>query len=152
MAQYDYTARNASGDLTSGSLDAADASTVAKILLGRSFIPLEIKENKQSEGHESSGVSFFAPKISQDDLLIFARQMYSLAKSGIPILRAVKGLAETANSPRMARAVILATFSPMPAKSASSSMHSCWIMVESMSAISAFLRRWSACCTTQSIG
>lgn len=105
MAQFSYTARNASGELTSGSLDAADASAVAKTLLGRSFIPLEIKKSKQTQGLEASGISFFAPKITLDDLLIFARQMYSLAKSGIPILRAIKGLADTANSPRMALAL-----------------------------------------------
>ena len=37
--------------------------------------------------------------------MIFARQMYSLTRAGIPILRAVTGLAETTNSKRMANAL-----------------------------------------------
>src|SRR5215831_10828142 len=55
-------------------------------------------------------------------------------------------------SPRMARSVILATWSFSPTKSASSSMHSWPIMVESMSARKSFLRRVAIGCTTMSIG
>jgi MSHA biogenesis protein MshG len=105
MALYNYKARNASGQLTSGSLDAADASTVAQILSGRSFIPIEITEHKQVEGTGNTAISFFTPKVTLDDLVIFSRQMYSLAKSGIPILRAVKGLADTTSSIRMSAAL-----------------------------------------------
>ena len=101
MAHYSYTARNASGKSTKGSLDAVDVPGAAKILMGRSLIPLEIKKAKPSKSTEVKGISYFDPQITPDDLLIFARQMYSLAKSGIPILRAVKGLADTSNSVRM---------------------------------------------------
>src|SRR4051794_12254585 len=55
-------------------------------------------------------------------------------------------------SPRIARSVIPATWAFSPAKSASSSMHSWPIMVESMSARKSFLRRNAAGCTTMSIG
>src|SRR6201995_4667757 len=55
-------------------------------------------------------------------------------------------------SPRIARSVMAATCAFKPAKSANSSMHSCPIMVESMSARKSFLRRASTGCTTMSIG
>src|SRR5258708_1348648 len=55
-------------------------------------------------------------------------------------------------SPRIARSVMAATCAFRPAKSASSSMHSWPIMVESMSARKSFLRRNAAGCTTMSIG
>jgi MSHA biogenesis protein MshG len=99
MANFNYTARNASGELTTGSLEANDASSVAQVLLGRKFTPIEIKEVTVST---SINVSWFTAKIKLEDLVIFARQMYSLTKSGIPVIRAVKGLAETSNSERMA--------------------------------------------------
>ena len=105
MAQFSYKARNANGELTSGVLEASDSSSVAQILVGRSFIPLEIVETQARVKTESSGINFFTPAIKLDDLVIFARQMYSLAKSGIPILRAVKGLADTTGSKRMALAL-----------------------------------------------
>ncbi|KXI30106.1 type II secretion system F family protein [Paraglaciecola hydrolytica] len=105
MAHFSYKARKASGELATGMLEASDASMVAQILAGRSFIPLEIKETKGTVKTESNGINFFTPQIELEDLVIFARQMYSLAKSGIPILRAVKGLADTTSSKRMAAAL-----------------------------------------------
>src|SRR3954453_12459105 len=55
-------------------------------------------------------------------------------------------------SPRIARSVMAATWAFTPTKSASSSMHSWPIMVESISARKSFLRRSAAGCTTMSIG
>ncbi|MFT6896121.1 MAG: MSHA biogenesis protein MshG [Paraglaciecola sp.] len=101
MANYSYTARSASGELTRGSLEANDASTVAQILVGRQFIPIEIKKSKDGPA-TGIQISFLTARINLDDLVIFSRQMYSLSKSGIPIIRAVKGLADTSNSVRMA--------------------------------------------------
>ena len=105
MAQFSYKARKSSGELATGVLEAVDASTVAQILIGRNFTPIEINENNQSQVAESSKISFFTPNITIDDLVIFSRQMYSLAKSGIPILRAVRGLADTTSSQRMSVAL-----------------------------------------------
>jgi MSHA biogenesis protein MshG len=105
VAQFSYRARTSSGELTTGVLEAADASTVAQILTGRSFTPIEIIENGQELMAELSQISFLTPNITLDDLVIFSRQMYSLAKSGIPVLRAVRGLADTTGSKRMAAAL-----------------------------------------------
>jgi MSHA biogenesis protein MshG len=101
MANYSYTARNASGELTSGSLEANDAPAAAQILMGRQFIPIEIKQSKDGPA-TNTPISFLTPRIKLEDMVIFSRQMYSLSKSGIPIIRAVKGLADTSNSVRMA--------------------------------------------------
>ena len=102
MAIITYNARNASGELASGSLEASDASSVAQILLGRKFTPIEIKEVSDS-ANVSLDLSIFTPNIKLEDLVIFSRQMYSLTKSGIPTIRSVKGLAETSNSERMTK-------------------------------------------------
>lgn len=105
MAQFSYKARKSNGELATGVLEAADASSVAQILTTRSFTPIEITESTQKQTAELTQVSFFTPNITLDDLVIFSRQMYSLAKSGIPILRAVKGLADTTASKRMSMAL-----------------------------------------------
>ena len=105
VAQFSYKARKSGGELATGVLEAPDASTVAQILTGRNFTPIEITQNSQQQSNKSTEISFFTPNITLDDLVIFSRQMYSLAKSGIPILRAVKGLADTTNSKRMAVAL-----------------------------------------------
>jgi MSHA biogenesis protein MshG len=105
VAQFNYKARKTGGELATGVLEAPDASTVAQILTGRSYTPIEITQNSQQLSNKSTEISFFTPNITLDDLVIFSRQMYSLAKSGIPILRAVKGLADTTNSKRMSVAL-----------------------------------------------
>lgn len=105
VAQFSYKARKSSGELTTGTLDAPDASTVAQILNGRSVTPIEIFESSQEQMYETTKITLFTPNITLDDLVIFSRQMYSLAKSGIPILRAVRGLADTTSSKRMSVAL-----------------------------------------------
>ncbi|MFQ3189294.1 MAG: MSHA biogenesis protein MshG [Paraglaciecola sp.] len=105
VAKFSYKARKTGGELATGVLEAPDASTVAQILAGRSFTPIEITENSSEQTSELAQISFFTPKITLDDLVIFSRQMYSLAKSGIPILRAVRGLADTTGSKRMSVAL-----------------------------------------------
>jgi MSHA biogenesis protein MshG len=105
VGQFSYKARKSGGELATGVLEASDASAAAQILIGRSFTPIEINENNQEHVAESSRISFLTPNITLDDLVMFSRQMYSLAKSGIPILRAVRGLADTTGSKRMSAAL-----------------------------------------------
>src|SRR3984957_14779482 len=78
----------------------------------------------------------------------------STTLTGIPFSSATRSRSAGSNSisPRIARSVIWATCAFRPAKSASSSMHSWPIMVESMSASRSFLRRKPSGCTTMSIG
>ncbi|MDU0353123.1 type II secretion system F family protein [Paraglaciecola aquimarina] len=103
MANFNYKARKPSGELATGVLEASDVNAVAQILSSRNFVPIDITQSNDAEATETKelGVSFFTPAIKLDDLVMFSRQMYSLAKSGIPILRAVKGLADTTSSKRM---------------------------------------------------
>ncbi|GAA6184458.1 type II secretion system F family protein [Aliiglaciecola sp. NS0011-25] len=107
MAQFNYTGRASNGELTSGLIEAVDQSTAAKILLGRNVTPLNIYESTEQSGtkKQSNEINFFTPKVSLEDLVIFSRQMYSLTRAGIPILRAVNGLADSTNSKRMEMAL-----------------------------------------------
>lgn len=105
MAQFSYKARNAAGQLMEGSIEATDAASAAKALLGRSLTPLDIVEGAGASGDADTEIHWWTKRVTLDDLTIFARQMYSLTRSGIPILRAVNGLADTTNSKRMAAAL-----------------------------------------------
>lgn len=107
MAKFNYKARSANGELITGVLDAVDSATAAKMLIGRNYTPVNIvvSQDKEPSPEQAAQINFLTPRVSLDDLVIFARQMYSLTRSGIPILRAVSGLAESANSKRMAAAL-----------------------------------------------
>jgi MSHA biogenesis protein MshG len=83
-----------------------DQNAAAQMLFNRSVTPVDIKPQaaanaSDNNNAEDESVSFFVRNVTLEDLVIFSRQMYSLAKSGIPILRSVNGLADTTNSKRM---------------------------------------------------
>lgn len=107
MAKYSFTGREAGGTLTEGVIDANDEVTAAKMLLARSVTPIKIqlqKDTGSTRGEQK--IHFLTPPVELTDLVIFCRQMYSLTKAGIPILRAVSGLAESCTSLRLREALL----------------------------------------------
>lgn len=101
MAKYSYQARTPSGALQSGQLEAPDQASAAQILLNRSLTPVSIEPLVTAQVR-SDWRDWLQPKVSIEELSLFARQMYSLTRSGIPILRAIAGLAESTTSQRLA--------------------------------------------------
>ena len=69
--------------------------------------PVDIKEAQGKALKSTSGmnVTLFKQKITHIDLLLFSRQMHTLLKSGVPIMRALNGLQEAAINPEMKRVI-----------------------------------------------
>ncbi|GAB1053707.1 MAG: type II secretion system F family protein [Shewanella algae] len=103
MPLYAYRGRDAHGEQVKGQLDAASESVAADLLLARAVIPLELVELKPVPDLSLKGL--LKRRVGLDELQIFTRQMYSLTRSGIPILRAIAGLSETTHSKRMKEAL-----------------------------------------------
>jgi MSHA biogenesis protein MshG len=103
MPIYQYRGRNAQGQAVSAELESTSESSAADTLMSRGIIPLELKEVKQRHSFSLGGL--FTPGVSLDELQIFTRQMYSLTRSGIPILRAIAGLSESTHSKVMKEAL-----------------------------------------------
>lgn len=103
MPTYHYRGRNAQGQSVTAQLESADENSAADALMSRGIIPLELREVKPQKTFSMS--SLFGSKVSLEELQIFSRQMYSLTRSGIPILRAIAGLSETSHSVRMKQAL-----------------------------------------------
>lgn len=98
MPQFKYRARNARGELMVGVLEGANADAVASELLRSSLTPVDIREaaGKVGAGLELNLGRLFADQVGPTDLMLFSRQMHSLLKAGVPILRALTSLAESA--------------------------------------------------------
>jgi MSHA biogenesis protein MshG len=96
MATFSYTARDRQGQSVSGSIEAGSEAAVADMLLQRSQTPIKIK--LQEEKQTSAAIVWPWQQVSMTELIIFSRQMYSLMKAGIPIIRAIVGLAESTSS------------------------------------------------------
>jgi MSHA biogenesis protein MshG len=97
---FAYKARNARGELMQGVLEAADSGAVADQLFTTGVTPIEIVVTKKAtnDGGEAWWVKLFEKKVTSMDVQLFSRQLYTLLKSGVPIMRGLAGLQESAVS------------------------------------------------------
>ena len=110
MGYFAYKGRNAEGALVQGVLEGADSSAVATQLFGTGVTPIEIGETtRPATSAEGGTLSAFwklrEAKVTPVDLMLFSRQMYSLLKAGVPILRALGGLEESSVNPAFKHAL-----------------------------------------------
>lgn len=107
MAVFAYKGRNARGDLVGGTLDGNDSGAIADQLMNTGIIPTEIKPFRGGAGataHRPDWIKklFTEKPVTHLDLMLFSRQMYTLLKAGVPILRALAGLQESTQNPTFA--------------------------------------------------
>jgi len=99
MPSFSFKGRDAAGELVSGRQEAASAGQVAAYLMDRQITPVAIVAEKKAPASSSAEVNLgrirWLEKVKLDELIMFSRQMYSLTKAGVPITRAMRGLALT---------------------------------------------------------
>ncbi len=93
MPAFAYRGRDARGGLVTGRLDGTDTGAVADQLLATGVTVPEWWRRLS------------APPISDVDVMLFSRQMYSLLKAGVPIMRALAGLQQSANNRSLAEVI-----------------------------------------------
>ena len=104
MAHFAYKGRDVGGKLIEGVLEGASAGGVADLLLGRGVTPISIEETR-SKAAGGMAFSLFKPRVEHVDILLFSRQLHTLLKAGVPIMRALNGLQESATNPAMKEVV-----------------------------------------------
>jgi len=82
-----------------GLLEGASAADIADSLLARGITPLGIAPAADAGG--GAAIQLFKPKVEQIDVLLFTRQLHTLIKAGVPLMRALTGLQESASNPAM---------------------------------------------------
>jgi MSHA biogenesis protein MshG len=96
---FAYKARDARGELMQGVLEAADAGACADQLFGSGATPIEITPTRRkATGAAGQGrwARLTERRVSSMDVQLFSRQIYTLLKSGVPIMRGLAGLQESA--------------------------------------------------------
>jgi MSHA biogenesis protein MshG len=101
MPMYAYKGRSVRGELVTGRIDGETSDRVAARLFSGGITPIEIAEAGLAAGQgDVAGLArmlgFGKPKTS--DLVLFTRQMYTITKSGIPLLRGLRGLAASTHN------------------------------------------------------
>jgi MSHA biogenesis protein MshG len=98
VSQFRYTGRDAQGGKVVGTLQGASSDSVASDLLAQKITPLTIEEQAEQTGEDVFATlreKLRRKRVDLEELIIFCRQMYSLSKAGVPIIRAIGGLAES---------------------------------------------------------
>lgn len=100
MPDFEYTGRDSAGQQISGQLEASSQAAAMSQLQLKKIILTSLAEKTL----ESKGVEFsftIKRKIALDDQVLLTRQLYALTKAGIPIIRALNGLAESSDNARL---------------------------------------------------
>jgi len=104
VAIFAYKGRNGRGDLVEGTLDGDDSGIVANQLMNTGITPVEIIQFRGVLGGASGKPGRIKRLLTEQpvtplDLMLFSRQMYTLLKAGVPIMRALAGLQESTQNP-----------------------------------------------------
>jgi len=94
MPLFEYQGQSKEGKSTKGELEAANQDSVVTQLMDRGITPITIKQRAvRASGDIDLSVLLGAQKVHTVDLIMFCRQMYTVTKSGIPLVRGIRGLA-----------------------------------------------------------
>ena len=100
MPFFQYIARNSTGGSLKGRLEAGTLDAAANQLLKTGITPIEINELKQGSDYlKVLGRKLRSHKPRIQDLIFLSRQMYTLMKAGVPIIRAINGLSDNLTNP-----------------------------------------------------
>jgi len=107
MPLFAYRGRGARGELVTGTIEAADQGAVADQLFTTGVTPVDITQTQALSGSGEPGwlAKLFEPRVALVDIMLFSRQMYTLLKAGVPILRALAGLQESATNPTLRQVI-----------------------------------------------
>lgn len=109
MPFFAYKGRNARGELMQGVLEGADSGAIAEQLFTTGVTPVEITVTTKAVASSGDGEGFWEKltekKVTSMDVQLFSRQMHTLLKAGVPIMRGLAGLQESAISKSFGRVI-----------------------------------------------
>jgi MSHA biogenesis protein MshG len=100
MPLFNYKGRTLRGELVTGRVDGETPESVASRLFTSGITPIDISAvaSTQSLSFEKLGRTIGLGKPRTSDLVLFTRQMYTITKSGLPLLRGLRGLAASTHN------------------------------------------------------
>ena len=90
-----------------GQAEAFSADALASQFQASHTIPISITETEEKQNLDLGKYLKLRrkTKVKLDDLILFCRQMYTLNSSGVPLVRALRGLVETSRNPTLGEAL-----------------------------------------------
>lgn len=94
MMVFDYQARDASGKMIAGQIEATDQQAATATLMGRNLMVIGLKTGtaKKSRDKRLQG------NVKMQDLVVFTRQLATMMDAGLPLVQAMSALEEQTDS------------------------------------------------------
>lgn len=94
MAIFEFKGRNVEGRLITGQVDASTKDAAVNQLLGRGVTPVEVNEFvEQLSLSERFARATNRGRVETVELIMFCRQMHTITRAGIPLVKGLRGLA-----------------------------------------------------------
>lgn len=104
MASFAYRGRNADGASVNGRVEAPNLDAAAAILSDSRILPVDIKPIEDTtSGTIDLRQIFASERVTEIELITFARQMHNLTKAGLPLDRSIRGLQASVANPALKR-------------------------------------------------
>ncbi len=96
MPAFQYIALSADGKEVKGISEADSAKQLRQTLRDQALTPLEVEETSQqfNTSNKTARVSFFRPKLSNLDRVLFTRQLSTLLSSSMPVEESLNTIAQ----------------------------------------------------------
>jgi MSHA biogenesis protein MshG len=100
VAEFAYKGRSARGELVSGQLTGSSAEAVAARLINTGVTPVEIRDAGQKSGMTVGELwrRMGGGRPTTKDLVLFCRQMHTITRTGLPLLKGIQGLMDTTHN------------------------------------------------------
>jgi type IV pilus assembly protein PilC len=96
---FSFTAKTKEGEITEGTMEAADRYALARDLRSRGFVPLSVTEKKEGLEEKFSFISGIFSRVSLGELIILTKNLSGMIKAGLSLYRALSVLKkQTKNS------------------------------------------------------
>jgi MSHA biogenesis protein MshG len=122
MPSFHYQGRSSDGSSVSGHIEAPTQDAVVEQLMNKGIIPISIKSGRGKSTFNIDFKALLTPAVPLEVLVIFCRQLYSLTKAGVPLLRSMKGLSQNSSNKQLQEALEDVTQELTNGRSLSSSM------------------------------
>jgi MSHA biogenesis protein MshG len=98
MPFFSYKARNSNGELVQGVVESPDADAVGRQLFASGVVPITVEQTSGPKLEQTSSWwrRIFESGVEALDVQLFSRQLYTLIRAGVPIMRGLAGLQESA--------------------------------------------------------
>ena len=108
MAEFLYKGRSANGALVTGKLAGQSAEIVAGRLVSIGVTPVEIRDLASAGNFTLADLNkrLGGGKPTTKDLVLFCRQMHTITRTGLPLLKGLGGLMETTHNEVLKEALV----------------------------------------------